>query len=77
MQSAKIQFDPAKPLFLYVDGEKESKTAETLLRNRNIPIHVVEGCLDAGWNYPLLQFHPWEFEGLTEIRNFLTLPGIQ
>ena len=64
-----------RPVFLYVDGGEESKSAEVLLRSHNIPTHVVEGMLDDGWNYPLLQ-SPWsdfEFEGIAEIRNIITL----
>lgn len=76
MSPFKEAYMQPEPAFLYVDGGDESKSAETLLRNHGIPIHVVEGCLDAGWNYPLLQFHPWEFEGLTKIRRFLALSGI-
>jgi len=70
---AKVHIDSKKPLLLYVDDGVESKTAEALLRGHDVPIHIVEGCLDEGWNYPLVQFHPWEFEGLKEIRNFISI----
>lgn len=73
MQTTRM-LSPVKPVFLYVDDRKESKEAEALLRSRGIPTHVVEGCLDESWRYPLAQFHPWECEGLTEIKNFLALP---
>lgn len=62
-----------KSLFLYVDASEESKAAEVLLRSRGVPIHVIEGCLDEGWKYPLVQFHPWEFEGIEEIKNLISL----
>lgn len=73
MQSASLQTGSKKSLFLYVDASEESGAAEALLRSRGIPIHVIEGGLDEGWNYPLVQFHPWEFEGLEEIHHLLAL----
>lgn len=72
-----MQLSFANPVFLYVDGGEESNAAETLLRGRGIPVHIVEGCLDEGWEYPLAQVHPWDLEGLTEIENFLALPCMQ
>ncbi len=73
MQLASVQTGSKKSLFLYVNAGEESRAAEALLRSCGVPIHVIEGGLDEGWKYPLVQFHPWEFEGLEEIRNLLAL----
>lgn len=62
--------------FLYLDGGQDSKQAEDFLRSNGIPIHVIDGGLDDGWNYPLLQIltssYPQECEGLDEIRGSLS-----
>jgi len=77
MKTARMQLSVTNPVLLYVDGGEESKKAEALLWSHGIPTHVIEGCLDAGYDYPLAQFHPWECEGLAEIQDFLALPCMQ
>lgn len=74
MHTIRMQLSSTNPVFLYVNSGEESERAEALLRSHKIPTHVVEGCLDDGWEYPLAQVSRWEFEGLEEIENLFALP---
>lgn len=58
-------------VILYVDDSEESQEAINLLESHGIDAHVVKGGLDPAWDYPLAQFHSWDYEGIENIHVLL------